>query len=186
MRRAPHAGVRHVAVAADLVRGVDDDDPLADVVGEDARRLAQLRGLADAGAAEEQDVASALEEVADGVDGAGDGAADPQGEPDDVALAVADRRDAVEGPLDAGAVVGPEGAQAREHPVELGAADGVAAELERVADQPDLGQAPEIEDELDQRVTPGGRDLAGALLERRGQKRDQPVELLCEVVQGRP
>ena len=40
--------VGDVAVAGDLVRGVDDDDPLAEVVGEDARGLAQHRRLADA------------------------------------------------------------------------------------------------------------------------------------------
>ena len=41
-------GVRDVAVAGDLVRGVDDDDALAEVVGQDAGRLAEHRRLADA------------------------------------------------------------------------------------------------------------------------------------------
>ena len=40
--------VRDVAVAGDLVGGVDDDDALAQVVGQDAGGLAQHRRLADA------------------------------------------------------------------------------------------------------------------------------------------
>ena len=40
--------VRDVAVAGDLVAGVDDHDALAHVVGQDARGLAQHRRLADA------------------------------------------------------------------------------------------------------------------------------------------
>ena len=40
--------VRDVAVAGDLVAGVDDDDALAHVVGQDAGGLAQHRRLADA------------------------------------------------------------------------------------------------------------------------------------------
>src|SRR5439155_537016 len=41
--------VRDVAVAGDLVAGVDHDDPLAVLVGEDTRGLTQHRRLADAG-----------------------------------------------------------------------------------------------------------------------------------------
>ena len=37
--RAPDARVRHVAVAADLIGRVDDDNALAEVVGAQARQL---------------------------------------------------------------------------------------------------------------------------------------------------
>ena len=47
--------VRDVAVAGDLVGGVDDDDALVEVVGQDARGLAQHRRLADAGTAHDED-----------------------------------------------------------------------------------------------------------------------------------
>src|SRR5690606_38930115 len=106
--RAAYRGMRDVAVAADLVRGVDDDDALAEVVRQKPRRLPQLRGLADARAAEEQDAPPALDEVLDQVDRAEDGAADSQCQADDVAFAVAYRRDAVQRALDAGPVVGAE------------------------------------------------------------------------------
>lgn len=48
-------GVRHVAVAADLVRGVDDDNAAAAVVRKRPRELPDDRRLADARAAEEED-----------------------------------------------------------------------------------------------------------------------------------
>ena len=78
--RAADAGVRDVAVAADLVAGVDDDHALAALVAEHARALAQHRGLADPGRAEQQDRLAVDDDVLDDVDGAGDRAADAAGE----------------------------------------------------------------------------------------------------------
>ena len=89
----------------DLVGRVDDDDALAQVVGQHARRLAQHRRLADARPAEQQNALPDLDEVADDRDRAEHGAADAAGQADDAPGAVANRRDAVQRPLDAGAVV---------------------------------------------------------------------------------
>ena len=66
-----------------------------------------------------------LDQVFDDGDGAVDGAADAAGEADHVAPAVADAGDAVEGALDARAVVAAELADAGDHVVELGARDFV-------------------------------------------------------------
>src|SRR5439155_11482207 len=104
--------VRDVAVARDLVGGVDDDDALAELLGEDAGDLAALGRLADAGLAEHQDALAGLDDVAHDVDGAEDRAADATGEADDAPGAVADRRDTVQGAFDAGAVILPELADA--------------------------------------------------------------------------
>ena len=87
------------------LRGVDDDDALAQVVGEDARGLAEHRRLADARPAHDQDRLPGLDEVVDDLDRAVDGPPDPAGQPDDLAVPVADRADPVERPLDAGPVV---------------------------------------------------------------------------------
>src|SRR6266567_3648157 len=57
--RAADSGMRNVAVTADLVRGVDDDDPLAQLVREQARAFAQHRGLADARPAQQKDALAA-------------------------------------------------------------------------------------------------------------------------------
>src|SRR5207237_10352 len=58
--RAADPGVWDVAVAGDLVRGVDDDDALPHLVREHARDLAQKCRLPDAGATEEQNAAPGL------------------------------------------------------------------------------------------------------------------------------
>ena len=108
-----------VAVAADFVRGVDDDDALVRVVGEDAGDFAQHGRLADARAAEEEDALAAEDEVFDDADRAVDGAADAAGEADDLAAAVADAGDAVERALDAGAVVVAELADVVDHELDV-------------------------------------------------------------------
>ena len=67
---ASNAVVGDVAVAGDLVGGVDDDDAAVVLVGEDAGDLAQHRGLAHAGASQEEHAATGLGEVVDDLDGA--------------------------------------------------------------------------------------------------------------------
>jgi hypothetical protein len=94
-----------VAVPGDLVRGVDHDDALAEVVGQDAGGLAEHRRLADARPAHDQDRLPGLDEVGDDLDRAVDRAADAAGEPDDLAVPVADRADPMERPLDPRPVV---------------------------------------------------------------------------------
>ena len=63
--RAADRGMRDVAIAADLIGRVDDHDPLAQIVGQDARGFAQQGGFAHARAAHHQDAAARLDDVAD-------------------------------------------------------------------------------------------------------------------------
>src|SRR5207244_13436548 len=113
--RAADPGVRDVAVARDLVRGVHDDNALPHLVREHARDLAQEGRLADAGPPEEQDAASRFDHVADDLHRSVDRAPDAERQTDHFARAVAERADAVERPLDAGAVVPAELTYARDH-----------------------------------------------------------------------
>ena len=100
---APHSGMRHIAVAADLVGGIDNDH--APGFRQDARGLTQQGGLAHARLAEDEDALARFDDVLDDVDGAVDGAPDAQRQPHDVPAPVADGGDAVQCALDAGAVV---------------------------------------------------------------------------------
>ena len=115
--------VGDVAIAGDLVRGVDDDNALAEVVGEDACGLAQHRRLADARAAHDQDRLPGLDEVRDDLDGPVHRSADAACQPDHLAAPVADRADPVERALDAGTVVVPERADVVDHEGDVGVVD---------------------------------------------------------------
>ena len=144
--------VRDVAVAGDLVGGVDDDDALAHVVGQDARGLAQHRGLADPRPAHDQDRLPALDEVVDDLDRAVDGPPDPAGQPDDLAVAVADRADAVERPLDAGAVVVAERPDVLDDEGDVRLDDLAVEQAHLRIREAGLRPAAEVHDDLDQGV----------------------------------
>ena len=149
--------MRDIAVAGDLVGGVHDDDPLAQVVREHARGLAQHRGLADAGATHDQDRLPGLDEVRDDLDGAVHGPADAAGQPDDLAAAVADRADAMERPLDPRAVVVPEQPDVLDDERDVGV-DDLALEQHHLGVRESALRAPtEVHHDLDERL---------ALLER--------------------
>ncbi len=100
--------MRDVAVPGDLVRRVDDHDALRQVIGEDARDLAQHRRLANTGSSEKKDAPARLDDVPDDLDRPVDGAADPERDANDLPRAIPQRADAVEGPLDTRAVVATE------------------------------------------------------------------------------
>ncbi len=150
--RAADPGVRHVAVAADLVRGVDDHDAAERLVGEEARELADGRRLADAGAAEEQDRAAGERQVGGHRGRAAHGAADAAGEPDNGAAAVADRRDPVQRRVDARAIVAAKVATRGERGVEVRALDGRLGEARLLgAYEARERRAAEVEHDLHER-----------------------------------
>src|SRR4051794_24468948 len=62
---ATDAWMRNVTVPSDLVRGVDDDDTLSQLVGEQAGAFAKHRRLADTWTAEQQDALARDDDVAD-------------------------------------------------------------------------------------------------------------------------
>ena len=115
-----------VAVAGDLVAGVHDHHAL--VLAAQARRLAQQRRLADARAPQQQDALVLGDDVLDDVDGAVDGAPDAASQPDHIALAVADGRDAMQRAFDAGPVVLAKIAHVLDHHLQVGQGDLVLAQ----------------------------------------------------------
>ena len=134
--------VRDVAVARDLVGGVDDDDALAQVVGEDARGLAEHRRLADARATHDQDRLPGLDEVVDDLDRPVHRPPDPAGQADDLAVPVADRADPVERALDAGAVVIAERADVVDDVGDVGLDDLALEELDLAVGKRASGRRP--------------------------------------------
>src|SRR5205085_3855878 len=105
----PDGRVWDIAIAADLVRGVDDDDALLEIVGQNSGRFAQHRRLADAGPAHHQDAAARLDQVTNDADRAEHSPPNATGQADDAAFPVADGRNSVKGALDTGPIVAAEG-----------------------------------------------------------------------------
>src|SRR4051794_35937142 len=110
--RPPYRRVGDVSVARDLVGRVHDHHPLVDLVREYAGALPQQGGLAHARRAHQQNALARLHEVLDDGDGAVHRPPDAAGEAHHLAPAVAYARYAVEGALDARAVVAAEFAYA--------------------------------------------------------------------------
>jgi hypothetical protein len=94
-----------IAIARDLVRGVDDHNSFPKVVCEDTCDLAQERRLTDARLAEQQHALAFFDEILNDIDCSEDRASNAACHPDDMACPVAHGGDTVEGALDAGAII---------------------------------------------------------------------------------
>ncbi len=144
---AAHGRMRHIAVAANLVGGVDDDHAL--LLGQDASGLAQQSGLAHAGPAQQQQALAAVDDVLDDVASAIHGAAHAAGEAHHLAAPVADAADAVERALHAGAVVGVKVADAGDGVVQVSAGDFVIREHHLAIEVARGGHTPQIQDHFE-------------------------------------
>ena len=150
--RTPDGSMGNVAIAADLVGGVDNHDPLVELVGEDPCRLAQHRGLADARRTQQEDTASLLEEVAREAGRALHTAPDAEREPHDAPSAVADRGDAVQCARDARAVVFAEGRDLGDDLLDLLVLHAFRGQHDLAGGVAGRGDAPEVEDYLEEPI----------------------------------
>ena len=141
---AADSRVGDVAVAGDLVGRVDDDHPLAQVVGENPRHLAQLGGFSDPRPPQDQQALAGFDQIAQQFDPAEHRPSHAQGQADDVTLAVAYSRNAVQGPLDAGAVVPAEFTDQRRDVGEILLADRRSGELDNCVRKARLGKPPQV------------------------------------------
>ena len=158
------------------LRGVDHDDPLAEIVGEDPGGLAQHRRLADAGPAHDQDRLPALDEVVDDLDRSVDGPPDPACQADDLAGPIANRADPVQGPLDPGPIVVTERPDVIDDVGDVGLGDLAVEEHHLAIREARLRPPTQVEDDLDQRLLLGesvdGRHDLGR------QRREQRVQVV--------
>ncbi len=172
-----HRRMRHIPVTADLIGGVHDDHALG--LGEDTGRLAQEGRLANARPAEQEDGFARFDDVLDDIDGAVDGTADAQGEAHHRAAPVADGRDAMQGALNAGAVVGVKFAGTLIHEIDLGAGDLVPAEDHLSIHVTGSGHAPQVQDDLQQVIAVVGLFDRAADIFRKHRK--QGFQVVCDL-----
>ena len=177
--RPPDRRMRDVAIPRDLVARIDHHDPLAERVGQHARRLAQQRRLAHPRPPEDEDALARFHQILDDRDRPEDRAPDPAGQPDDHPRPVADGRDAVQRPLDPGAIILAEVPDPLRDVFELGARHILFAEHEFAPIEARLGLAPQVQHQLDQRA---GILLAQPFDELRRQHREEIGEVVGDLL----
>ena len=146
-------GMGDVAVAPDLVGGVDHHNPLVGVVGQYPGHLPEHRRLAHARAAQQEDAIAGEDQVLDDLDGAVDGATDAERKPDYLVVAIADCRDTVECALYPGAVVSTEAPDALEDVLDVLLGHLSLAQEIATVEKPGFGDSAEVQYDLQE---PGG------------------------------
>jgi hypothetical protein len=173
--RLAHRRMRHVAVAADFIGCVHDHHTLG--FGDDARRFAQQGGLAHARPAEDEHRFARFDNVLNDIDGAIDGAANAQGQTDDGRTPVADGRDPVQRPLDAGAIICIELTRAFVDIIDLGARHFSFAQTDLMIYKTRGGDSPQIKDDLEQVLRVVGSLHRVADVERKDIEKG--IEIVC-------
>jgi hypothetical protein len=171
--------MRDVTIAGDLIAGVNDDDPLFEVVSQHTRNYTKHRRLADARSAEQQNALTRFDEITDNADRPVDCSADPARQANDIAGAVADGGDAVQGPFDAGPIVVTETSDTERNLRQILACDFVLGQPLRANLEAGFRATAQIKDELDQTwVFPFGHDPSDGLGYSLRQDRQQIVEIV--------
>ncbi len=143
--------MRNIAVARNLVRGIDDHHALAEIVGQHAGDFAQQGRLADTRLAEQQHTLAFFDQILDDIDRAKDSSTDAAGYADHRARSITHRRDTVQRALDTGAVIFAEVADARRrYSPGLRARPPYPKERSLPAAKARLGQSSQVHDDLDQ------------------------------------
>jgi len=147
---APDACVRNVAISGYFVGGIDDYDPLLEVIGEHSGRFAQQRGLANSGPSHRQNALARFHKVANYVDGSVNSAPHPAGKSDDFADAISYRRNPVERPFDSSTIVPRESTDPARDVLNVFAANEGIGEIDGCAGIPRFGLAAQVKHGFDQ------------------------------------
>jgi hypothetical protein len=97
--------MRNIAVTCNLIGRIDDNDPFAELGGQNARAFAKQCRFPNAGTAQKQTAFAGLNNVTKNVDRAKNRPADTAGQTDDDVAPIPNGRNAMQRPLDAGAIV---------------------------------------------------------------------------------
>ena len=180
--RPSDRGVRDVPIPGDLVAGVDHHDPLLQLIGENPGDFAQGGRLADAGASHQQEGLTAIHQVAHHGHGAEDRPPDPAGQSNDIAAAVANGADAVQGPLNPSAVVASKGAELGDDGGQVAAFHGGFPEGDGASRVAGLGDPAQIQYDLEQLVA--GLRRSQGLPDGLGKDLEQPIEVVGDALRA--
>jgi hypothetical protein len=144
------AGVGNISIAGYFIGCIDDYNSFLEVVCQHAGRLAQQRGLADAGPSHQEDALARFHEVANYVDRSVDSATDAACKAHDFANPIPDRRNPVERPFDPGAIVPGESADTAGDVLNVFAGNQGIGQIDCGAGISRLGLAAKVENGFDQ------------------------------------
>jgi bacillithiol system protein YtxJ len=144
------ARMRNVAVAADFVRGIDNDHPLYQLGREYACAFPQERRLADAGPAQQQQAFSGFDHVTQDIDSTEYGPADAARQTDNDLAPVTDCGYAMQRAFNACAIVLRESANTVSDIIDVFARDRGFAQIDGPVRKPALGLTAEIHNNLDE------------------------------------
>src|SRR5690606_4712028 len=148
--RLADGGMRHIAIAADLVRSVDDDDAAG--FRQNARGFAQHRRFANARRAEQEHALAGFDQVLQDRDRTVYRAPDTCRQADYIAPPVANGGNAMQRALHASPVIGGEAADPGDNRVDVVAGDFVFTQNDFAIDISRRRHAPQVEDDLKQVV----------------------------------
>ena len=177
-------GVGDVAIAGDLVAGVDHDHAALQVIGQHPGDLAQGRGFAHPGPPHQQQRLARIQQVAHHRHRAVNGPAHPAGEANDLASAVANGADAMQGALDPGPVIAAKGPQLLNHGAQIPALDHRRTQGQGPAGVAGLRDAAQIEHHFQQLIAGLGRCQGQA--HGLGQQLQQAIEVIGHPLQVGP
>jgi hypothetical protein len=178
--RAAYARMRHIAIARYLVRRVNDDHALLQIVGEHSRSFAQKRRFSNSGFSHQQQAFTGFDYVADYVHSAVDRATDTASETDDIADAVSYGGYTMKRAFDARAVIACEMSHAAFDVLNVFVRDQRVVQINSLARITSFGLATEVKDYFDERF-----DVACAskrIAYGRRQDYKQQIEVICRDV----
>jgi hypothetical protein len=113
--RASDCGMGRLSISTDLVTRIGNHNAPVEFIGKDRRRAAEQGRLPGARRADHQDVLAARQEICDRARGSFDGPSGTERKPDDLMITIANARDTMQGPIDAGSVILPKPGDPAEH-----------------------------------------------------------------------
>jgi hypothetical protein len=145
----PDTRVWDVAIAGNFVRSVDDDDPLVEFNGKNARTFAEKRCLANSRPAQQQQTLSRINHVTQHVDGAVYGAAHPARQSDNLISPIAKRGNTMQSTFDTRTVIFGKRPHTMRDVIEILARDCRIGKVNSPVWKTRFGKAAKIQDDLD-------------------------------------
>jgi len=170
----------NVSITSDFIAGVDHNDPLVQIIGQDTGNFPESCGFAHTGASHQQQRLTAVEQITHDCDCSENGSSNTTGEADHITAAITDGTDAMQCSLDAGTIISTELADPAHHLHKIVALQAATAKFNRTTWIARFRNPTEIEHDLKQLITTfSGRQ---SFLNCSGQQREQSLQVIGDAL----